>query len=253
MSRRFFVGGNFKANGTTESITRIIEFLNSSELDPNVDIVICPPELYLSYVRKHLRHDIGVSAQNVHKGPPGPYTGEISVEQLKDCEILWTIIGHSERRLLFNENDELIALKTKYALENGMSVILCIGENLEEYESGRTVDVVISQLQTVFQHITNCSNLVIAYEPVWAIGTGKAANPEQVQNVHEKIRSWLKEKLCKKSDCIRIIYGGSVTSKNARELSKMKDIDGFLVGGASLKPEFKDIINLNLSKSAFNE
>ncbi|CCJ30729.1 unnamed protein product [Pneumocystis jirovecii] len=236
MSRRFFVGGNFKANGTIESITRIIEFLNSSELDPNVDIVISPPELYLSYVRKYLRHDIGVSAQNVYKGPPGPYTGEISVEQLKDCEILWTIIGHSERRNLFNENDELVALKTKYALENGMSVILCIGENLEDHESGRTIDVVTSQLKAVFQYVTNSSNLVIAYEPVWAIGTGKAASPEQVQYVHEKIRLWLEERLYDESSHIRIIYGGSVTSKNAKELSKMKDVDGFLVGGASLKP-----------------
>ncbi|KAG4306218.1 hypothetical protein PORY_000206 [Pneumocystis oryctolagi] len=246
MLRRFFVGGNFKANGTTESITKIVDFLNDSKFDPNVDIVICPPALYLDYVRKRLRRDIGVSAQNVHKGPSGPYTGEISVEQLKDCEVLWTIIGHSERRRYFNENDDLIALKTKYALENGISVILCIGEDLEEYKLGRTIDVITLQLQGIFQCVTDWSNLVIAYEPVWAIGTGNAASPEEAQSVHEKIRLLLKKNLGEQSKYIRIIYGGSVTSKNAKELSKMNDIDGFLVGGASLKPEFKDIINVNL-------
>ncbi|EMR09192.1 triose-phosphate isomerase [Pneumocystis murina B123] len=246
MTRKFFVGGNFKANGTIESIKKIVDFLNESELDPNVDVVICPSELYLLYVREHLRDDICVSAQNVYNSPPGPYTGEITVEQLKDAKILWTIVGHSERRIYFNESNQFIALKTKRALENGMSVILCIGENLEERESGRTIDVVTSQLQSVFQYVKCWSNLVIAYEPVWAIGTGKAASPEEAQNVHSEIRQWLKKELGEKSDNIRIIYGGSVTSKNAKELSLMDDIDGFLVGGASLKYEFKDIINIKI-------
>ncbi|KTW26676.1 triose-phosphate isomerase [Pneumocystis carinii B80] len=248
MTRKFFVGGNFKANGTIESIKKIVDFLNKSELDSNVDVVISPSELYLLYVREHLRDDIGVSAQNVYSSSPGPYTGEITAEQLKDAKILWTIVGHSERRTYFNESDQFIALKTKHALENGMSVILCIGENLEERESGRTIDVVTSQLQYVFQYVKYWSNLVIAYEPVWAIGTGKAASPEQAQNVHSEIRLWLKKQLGEESDNIRIIYGGSVTSKNAKELSVMADIDGFLLGGASLKEEFKDIINIKISK-----
>ncbi|KAG5437756.1 hypothetical protein PCANB_000469 [Pneumocystis canis] len=247
MARKFFVGGNFKANGTIESITKIIEFLNESKIDPSVEVVICPSELYLLYTRKHLRNDISVSAQNVHKGPPGPYTGEITVHQLKDGGIFWTIIGHSERRIHFYESNELIALKTKHALENGMSVILCVGENLEEHELGHAIDVVTLQLQAVYECIKDWLNLVIAYEPVWAIGT--AASPEQAQSIHEGIRLWLKEKFDEKCYDIRIIYGGSVTSKNAKELSEMKDIDGFLVGGASLKSEFKDIINVNFSES----
>ncbi|EGY14727.1 hypothetical protein VD0002_g2916 [Verticillium dahliae] len=244
MARKFFVGGNFKMNGTTSSIKEIVKNLNEAKLDANTEVVIAPPALYLPLVRSELRQGLEVAAQNVFDKPNGAFTGEISVAQLKDIDIKWTILGHSERRTILRESDEVVASKTKYATEEGVSVIWCCGESLEEREAGTTVDVVSKQLAALKAKISDWSKVVIAYEPIWAIGTGKVATTEQAQEVHAAIRAWLKKEVSDKvADETRILYGGSVSEKNCKDLAKEADIDGFLVGGASLKPAFVEIIN----------
>jgi triosephosphate isomerase len=185
-----------------------------------------------------------VAAQNVFDKPNGAFTGEISVEQLKDSNINWTILGHSERRTILGESDEVVSSKTKYATDNGVSVIWCCGESLEVREAGKTIEVVSGQLAALKAKLSDWSRIVIAYEPIWAIGTGKVATTEQAQEVHAAIRAWLKKEVSDKvAEETRILYGGSVNEKNCSELAKQPDIDGFLVGGASLKPAFVDIIN----------
>ncbi|KAG2417724.1 triosephosphate isomerase [Aspergillus terreus] len=249
MPRQFFVGGNFKMNGTADSITSIIKNLNDAKLDSSSEVVISPPALYLLLAREVANSNIGVAAQNVFDKPNGAFTGEISVEQLRDAKIDWTLIGHSERRVILKESDEFIARKVKAAIDGGVSVIFCIGETLEEREAGKTIDVVTRQLNAVAKELSKeqWAKVVIAYEPVWAIGTGKVATTEQAQEVHAAIRKWLTETISAEvSDNTRIIYGGSVSEKNCRELAKQPDVDGFLVGGASLKPAFVDIINARL-------
>jgi triosephosphate isomerase len=245
MARQFFVGGNFKMNGSISSIKDIVNNLNKAELDPNVEVVIAPPALYLLLVRENLRQGLEVASQNVYDQPNGAFTGEISVSQLQDSNITWSILGHSERRTILKESDETVASKTKYATENGVNVIWCCGESLEEREAGKTIEVVSKQLEALKAKISDWSKVVIAYEPIWAIGTGKVATTEQAQEVHKAIRDWLKSVSDKVADETRILYGGSVNEKNCGELSKQPDIDGFLVGGASLKPAFVDIINCN--------
>ncbi|KAI9816814.1 MAG: triosephosphate isomerase [Pycnora praestabilis] len=247
MARQFFVGGNFKMNGSVKAITDIINHLNDAKLDSKTEVVIAPPALYLLLAREHLRSGLEVAAQNVFDKANGAFTGEISVEQLKDSNITWTLIGHSERRVILQEDDAFIASKTCAALEGGLGVILCIGETLEQREAEKTIHVVQSQLKAVADRIKDWSKVVIAYEPIWAIGTGKVASTEQAQEVHAAIRKWLASTVSQEaSDSTRIIYGGSVSDKNCKELAKQPDIDGFLVGGASLKPAFVDIINSHL-------
>ncbi|PWY63882.1 TPIA Triosephosphate isomerase [Aspergillus heteromorphus CBS 117.55] len=249
MPRQFFVGGNFKMNGTADSITSIINNLNAASLDSSVEVVVSPPTLYLLPARQAASDKISVAAQNVYDKPNGAFTGEISVEQLRDAKINWTIIGHSERRVILKESDEFIARKVKAAIEGGISVIFCIGETLEEREANKTIDVVTKQLNAVAKELTKeqWAKVVIAYEPVWAIGTGKVATNAQAQEVHAAIRKWLVEAIAADvADNTRVIYGGSVSEKNCRDLAKEADVDGFLVGGASLKPAFVDIINARL-------
>lgn len=185
-----------------------------------------------------------MAAQNVFDKPNGAFTGEISVEQLKDSNITWTILGHSERRVVLQETNQFVGSKTKVALDGGLGVILCCGETLEQRESNKTMDVVLAQLKAVSDTVKDWSKVVVAYEPVWAIGTGKVATTEQAQEVHKGIREWIAKELgAEAAEKTRIIYGGSVSDKNCKELAKQADIDGFLVGGASLKPAFVDIIN----------
>ena len=244
MGRQFFIGGNFKMNGTLSSTKEIVNNLNNAKLDSNVEVVIAPPALYLLPTREHLRKGLEVAAQNVYHQPNGAFTGEISASQLKDSGITWTILGHSERRTILGEDDELVANKTKAALDGGLGVILCCGESLEEREAGSTVQVVTKQLKAVADKVQDWSKIVIAYEPIWAIGTGKVATTEQAQEVHAALREWLKKEVsAEAAEKTRILYGGSVSEKNCKELAKQADIDGFLVGGASLKPAFVDIIN----------
>ncbi len=183
-------------------------------------------------------------------GTPGAYTGEISAALLADAGIKWTLTGHSERRVGFGfpgEPSEVVAKKTASAIKYGLSVILCIGEQLAERENGSTMLVCAEQLTPVAAvlNIKDWNNIVIAYEPVWAIGTGKVATPEQAEETHSQIRSWISNNVSPQvAKSIRIIYGGSVKASNAKSLIKCPNIDGFLVGGASLLPEFSDIIKV---------
>lgn len=246
MTRQFFIGGNFKMNGNIKSIKDIVKNLNEAKLDSNVEVVIAPPSLYLLLTREHLRPGLEVAAQNVFDKPNGAFTGEISVDQLKESGITWTILGHSERRVILQEDDQFVASKTKTAIDGGIGVILCCGESLEQREAGKTIDVVTTQLKAVADKVKDWSKIVVAYEPIWAIGTGKVATTEQAQEVHAAIREWLKKEVSSEAaEKTRILYGGSVTEKNSAELAKQADIDGFLVGGASLKPAFVEIINCN--------
>jgi triosephosphate isomerase len=216
------------------------------------EVVIAPPALYLLLVRENLRDGLEVAAQNVFDKPNGAFTGEISVSQLKDSNINWAILGHSERRTILRESDEVVASKTKYATENGVGVIWCCGESLEEREAGKTIEVVSKQLEALRSQISDWSKVVIAYEPIWAIGTGKVATTEQAQEVHKAIREWLAKNVNQQvADETRILYGGSVNEKNCGELSKQPDIDGFLVGGASLKPACKPNPYISLSPAKF--
>lgn len=234
-------------NGSLESIKSIVEGLNNAKLASNVEVVISPPFPYLLWTKEHLKaSNVEVAAQNTFDHGNGAFTGEVSVEHIKDTGAKWVILGHSERRTILKETDEFIASKSKYAIDNGLSVILCIGETLEERKANKTIDVVKKQLDAALAKLTTADwdKVVIAYEPVWAIGTGLAATPEDAQVVHDEIRKYLAEKIdTKTAQEIRIIYGGSVNGKNAKSFNDKKDVDGFLVGGASLKPEFIDIIN----------
>ncbi|OMO92895.1 Triosephosphate isomerase [Corchorus olitorius] len=244
-SGKFFVGGNWKCNGTKDSITKLVSDLNSAKLESDVDVVVAPPFVYLDLVKASLTDRIEVSAQNSWVGKGGAFTGEISVEQIKDLGCKWVILGHSERRHIIGEDDQFIGKKAAYALSEGLGVIACIGELLEEREAGKTFDVCFQQLKAFADAVPSWDNIVIAYEPVWAIGTGKVATPEQAQEVHVAVRDWLKKNVSEEvASKTRIIYGGSVNGGNCAELAKKEDIDGFLVGGASLKgPEFATIVN----------
>lgn len=197
-----------------------------------------------------MRRGIEVASQNVFDKPNGAFTGEISVDQLRDSGITWTILGHSERRVILQEDDSFVASKTKAAIDGGINVILCCGESLEQREAGKTIEVVTTQLKAVAEKLPkkDWDKVVIAYEPIWAIGTGKVATTEQAQEVHAAIRKWLAEEVgADVAEKTRILYGGSVNEKNCKDLAKQADIDGFLVGGASLKPAFVEIINATSS------
>ncbi|KAM9384842.1 triosephosphate isomerase [Pholidichthys leucotaenia] len=242
--RRFFVGGNWKMNGSKESLGELISTLNSANMDDQTEVVCAAPSVYLDFARSSLDPRIHVAAQNCYKVAQGAFTGEISPAMIKDCGADWVILGHSERRHVFGESDELIGQKVAHALESDLGVIACIGEKLEEREGGTTEEVVYAQTQVIAENVKDWGKVVLAYEPVWAIGTGKTATPEQAQEVHEKLRSWIRANVSDSvADSLRIIYGGSVTQANCRELASEEDVDGFLVGGASLKLDFVDIAN----------
>jgi len=232
-------------NGDKASIDAIIDFLVKGPTDPNVEVVVSCPSCYLMYVREKLPSDkFGVAAQNCHKASKGAFTGEISPLMVKDCGCDWVILGHSERRHVFGETDALVGEKVAFALESGLNLIPCIGEKLDEREAGKTEEVCFQQLKAIADNVSDWSKIVLAYEPVWAIGTGKTASPAQAQDIHLALRKWLSENVSPEvAENLRILYGGSVSAANCKELGACPDIDGFLVGGASLKPDFVQIIN----------
>ncbi|KAK7093549.1 triosephosphate isomerase-like [Littorina saxatilis] len=243
-NRKFFVGGNWKMNGDKQTLEGIIKGLNDGALDPKAEVVVAPPTIYIEFTRSKLKKEIGVAAQNCYKVASGAFTGEVSPGMVKDCGGTWVILGHSERRHVFNEPDELIGQKVKFALEQGMNLIPCIGEKLDEREANKTEEVVFRQMKHIADNVSDWKRVVIAYEPVWAIGTGKTATPDQAQDVHKSLRGWLAKNVSEEvAHSTRILYGGSVTGNNCKELAGKPDVDGFLVGGASLKPEFITIIN----------
>lgn len=283
--RRAFVGGNWKMNGTMQSSLELVAMLNGMSVGPDVgaprcpsslaarrhltlttpgicgamtvgvgvggtaEVVVAPPSVYVARVREALRADIGVAAQNCWTELHGAFTGETSAAMLRDVGAGWAIVGHSERRHVLHESDALVGRKIACAHSAGLSVVVCVGELLAEREAGRTEDVVFGQLAAIAAGVADWSRVVLAYEPVWAIGTGRTATPAQAQHVHAALRAWLAQHLRHDGDdddgaaaTTRIVYGGSVTAANCAELAAQPDIDGFLVGGASLKPEFAAIV-----------
>jgi len=247
MPRKPFVGGNWKSNGTVDSARALCASLTGAGVAAwrnKVDVVISPiaPQLGLvgKFVKKSL---IRIASQNVSASGEGAFTGEISAGQLKDAGIQWTLVGHSERRTKYGETDAITADKVEKCQAAGVGVIFCIGEQLSERESGKTDEVNKRQVDAVLDKIKDWKKVVIAYEPVWAIGTGKVATPEQAQDAHAAIRKLIASSVSEEvANAVRIIYGGSVTPENAKDLIAKPDIDGFLVGGASLKPTFTQIL-----------
>lgn len=238
--RKKIIIGNWKMNKTIEESLNLVEELNQELKNENeIDIVICPPFISLSEVKKKLENSsMELGAQNIFWEETGAYTGEISPIMLKNIGCKYVIIGHSERRMYFNETNEMINKKIKAALKQDIIPIMCVGEKLEQRQNNETFAVIEKQLEQGLLNIEleDLVKIIIAYEPVWAIGTGVVATTEQAQEVH----SFIREKLAKIAnpfiaDTIRIQYGGSVTPENIQELIKQKDIDGALVGGASLK------------------
>ena len=239
------ITGNWKMNTTvTEAVALVNEMRRGLDEIDNVDKVICPPFVSLATVRELIKESsIKLGAQNIYFEEKGAYTGEISPLMLADlCEFV--IIGHSERRQYFNETGEMINKKVRAALRAGLKPILCIGERLEENEAGRTEEVVTEQLRSSLAEIDYPSVLIIAYEPVWAIGTGRAATGKQANKTIGFIRRIISQKYDKEiAQDLRILYGGSVTADNAAEFVQQPEIDGALVGGASLKAnEFLSIV-----------
>jgi len=230
-------------NGSKSGVADLIDGIKAGAGDiKKTEIVVCPPFVYLYAVETLLKgSSIGWGAQNICQEPAsGAYTGEISVAMLQDFGCTYVIIGHSERRNIYGESDSLVAERFMACRESSLVPILCVGELLEERERGETEAVVARQLDAILndkQGHAVLDNAVIAYEPVWAIGTGKTATKEQAQEVHQFIRQRIAKHDSKLADKIRILYGGSVKSSNAAELFGMPDIDGGLIGGASLKAE----------------
>ncbi len=247
MARTPFIAGNWKMNKTVAEGLELVRELKQAVAGINdVDIVVGPTFTTLAAVAEEVKgSNISVSAQNVHWEANGAYTGEISAGMLKEIPVEYVIIGHSERRQYFGETDETVNKRTKAALAAGLKPIVCVGELLEERESGKTDEVVGQQTRQGLAGLSaaDMENTVVAYEPVWAIGTGLTASPQQAQDVHAMIRAILREMFGQVADSVRILYGGSVKAANTAELMAGADIDGALVGGASLKAaDFAGII-----------
>ncbi|VAW66670.1 Triosephosphate isomerase [hydrothermal vent metagenome] len=238
--RQPMVAGNWKMNGSSESVKQLIAGIKEGMGSVNsAEVVVCPPAVYISRVSGAVDGSaVKVGSQNICDEDKGAFTGEISGEMLKEVGCDYAIVGHSERRALYGESDELVAKRFAAARRNGLKPIFCIGETLEERESGITNDVCSRQIDAVIalEGVEALADGVIAYEPVWAIGTGKTATPEQAQEVHAFIRGKIARLSADVADGLRILYGGSMNPANAKELIGQPDIDGGLIGGASLKP-----------------
>lgn len=239
--RNILIAGNWKMNGSTASIQTLLEGVKQGmDKVTNADVAVCAPFVYLAQVQKVLDGSaISWGAQNLSEQASGAFTGEVSASMLNDFGCKYVIIGHSERRSLYGETDELVAAKFAVAREAGLVPIVCVGELLEEREAGNTENVVGRQLDAVMAKngVAALADSVIAYEPVWAIGTGKTASPEQAQEVHAFIRQRIAAQDADIAENVQILYGGSMKPGNAPELLAMVDVDGGLIGGASLKAE----------------
>ncbi len=238
--RQILVAGNWKMNLLGASGTVLAETLAAKYPTSLVEILVCPPAPYLSLVQTKIRDSaVRLGGQNLYFAPQGAFTGEVSGDMLKDVGCDWVLVGHSERRQFFGEQDELLAKKVTAALQHGLKVVLCVGELLAERQSNQTEAVLAKQLAGLAQvSADQMANVVIAYEPVWAIGTGVTASTEQAQQAHAFLRSQLQLKFGEVvASATRILYGGSVKADNALELLSQADVDGALVGGASLKSD----------------
>lgn len=247
MSRRMIIAGNWKMNKTPSEAVALVETLKPLCENPEVDVVFCVPAIDIIPVAKALEGtDIKVGAENMYFEEKGAYTGEIAPSMLVDAGVSYVILGHSERREYFHETDADVNKKALKAYEHGLTPIICCGETLEQREKGITLDWIRGQITGAFENITKeqAMGTVIAYEPIWAIGTGVVATTDQAEEVCGAIRALIGELYdAETADAIRIQYGGSVNAGNAAELFAQPDIDGGLVGGASLKPDFGKIVN----------
>lgn len=239
--RRSLVAGNWKMNGSRASVTELVSGITAGmDSVGNTEVAVCPPFVYISQVADALAgSSVAVGGQNLASAESGAYTGETAGPMLTDLGCAYVIVGHSERRALYGETDAVVAEKYAAARKFGLKPILCVGETLEEREAGTTTDVVGRQLDAVLdlEGVDSLNDAVIAYEPVWAIGTGKTATPDQAQEVHAFIRGRVAALSADVAAGVRILYGGSVKGANAAELFGMADIDGGLIGGASLQAE----------------
>lgn len=247
MARKKIVAGNWKMNMTPSQAVKLVEELKPLVVSDDVEVVYCVPAIDIVPVVEALKGtNVAVGAENMYFEEKGAYTGEISAEMLLDAGVKYVIIGHSERRDYFKEDDALLNKKVKKAIEAGLTPILCCGETLEQRESGVTLDWIRLQIKSDLAGVaaSDVANMVIAYEPIWAIGTGKTATTEQAEEVCKGIRACIAEIYDDATAAaIRIQYGGSVNAKTAPELFAQENIDGGLVGGASLKPDFGAIVN----------
>jgi len=239
MSRKFLIAGNWKMNKTASEAVDLIEEIKSSVGDQtSVQVCVCPPFTSLSQSSESVeKSEVLLGAQDMNAAQSGAYTGEISAEMLRDLYVSFVILGHSERRQFFGETNQIVNQKIHAAIGNNLKPIYCIGETLDEREAGKTLDIVRTQVREGLENFPTHSieSLVIAYEPIWAIGTGKTATDEMAQEVHAEIRKVLAEMFGDTSaDSIRILYGGSMKPENAAGLLAQKDVDGGLIGGASL-------------------
>lgn len=244
--RRKIIAGNWKMNGSRQFAVELVEKLQpvAEELSSSVEVVVAPPYVLMTTVGQYCSSGLKMASQDVSSFDGGAYTGEISADMLVDMGCRYSIVGHSERRALFGDTNELVAKKVVKSLEKDIAPILCVGETLEERETGKTLDVIREQIVSALKELNEqqLKNVVVAYEPVWAIGTGKTATPEQAQEVHAFIRKEIAGMSESVAELMPIIYGGSVKADNAVSLFAMNDIDGGLVGGASLKfEEFAEI------------
>lgn len=247
--RKKIVAGNWKMNKNPMETKEFFEKFNGLVKDSENEVVICAPFIDLAVAANEKAVNIAVGAQNMHFEDKGAYTGEVSCKMLKSIGIEYVIIGHSERREYFNETDDSVNKKLKVALRENITPILCVGETLEERENGIAKDKIVSQIRKDFDKIEkdDAIKIVIAYEPIWAIGTGKTASKEDANEACKWIRNEIKSLYNDEvAEQVKILYGGSVKSSNAKDLFEMSDIDGGLVGGASLEPEeFAKIVNYN--------
>ena len=245
--RRKVIAGNWKMNMLPNETIQFIEDLAPLVKDTEHEVILCVPYTDLFYALLTAQNtNIKIGAQNMHFAESGAYTGEVSGKMLKSINVEYVIIGHSERRQYFNETDETVNKKVKAAFENGLKPIVCVGETLEQREAGKVEEIITNQTKLALDGLTNeqVQNTIIAYEPIWAIGTGKTATKEDANDAVKAIRKKIAEIYGQNvADGVIIQYGGSVKSSNAKELFSMSDIDGALVGGASLKVnEFQKII-----------
>lgn len=244
--RKKIVAGNWKMNGRIDSISRLLKDLcDSLPQETIAECIVLPPSIYIPLVDAGIcGKNITLGAQNVYPAESGAFTGELSAPMLRDYSCRYVLVGHSERRKLFAENEKIIADKFHHVKEHDMIPILCVGETLEERELGRTEDVLANQLSCIAKHDSHAfSNCVVAYEPVWAIGTGQTALPEQVQAVHRMLRALITGLGKEKGSNVSLLYGGSVNETNAKSIFAMPDVDGGLIGGASLNArQFVEIV-----------
>jgi triosephosphate isomerase len=237
-NRRLLIAGNWKMfKGGAEGISLAAECVKVAKESPRVDVLIAPPFTVLAAVAHEIEgKSVYLAAQNMHAKDKGAFTGEISPTMLKEAGCTWVILGHSERRQVFGENDAMVAEKTAAALAAGLSPIVCVGETLAEREANKTLEVVRRQVDAVLGGLTGAKiPTAIAYEPVWAIGTGRNASPADAEEVHHAIRGWLRGKNQELGERVRILYGGSVKPENAEALLGCTNVDGALIGGASLE------------------